>query len=98
LPGDRRDRARSSKQGRLFQPIRRGCRQIPRDELTMDRGCLAVVFDLFGTLVPAYPHHAVLTEMAAVLGMDMDRLSFIAAFVEDTRNRRSRAALVVAKS
>jgi len=54
----------------------------------MDRGCLAVVFDLFGTLVPAYPHHAVLTEMAAVLGMDMDRLSFIAAFVEDTRDRR----------
>jgi len=52
----------------------------------LDRRYRAVVFDLFGTLVPAYPHHTVLAAMAAVL--DVDPRHFIPAFAEDTRDRR----------
>lgn len=51
-----------------------------------DQMYLAVVFDLFGTLVPAYAHHAVLSEMASVLMLD--RQVFITAFAEDTRDSR----------
>jgi putative hydrolase of the HAD superfamily len=46
----------------------------------------AIIFDLFGTLVPPYRHHDVLSEMARVLGLEARE--FISAFAEDTRDSR----------
>jgi putative hydrolase of the HAD superfamily len=46
----------------------------------------AVVFDLFGTLVPAYHHRAVLSQMALVLEAPTEE--FIHAFAEDTKVER----------
>ena len=45
-----------------------------------------VIFDLFGTLVPAYDHHAVLSRMAAALEVDVQ--AFITAFMTETRTAR----------
>jgi FMN phosphatase YigB (HAD superfamily) len=46
----------------------------------------ALVFDLFGTLVPTYRHHDVLSEMAVALGLDSR--GFISAFVGEARDSR----------
>ena len=46
----------------------------------------AIVFDLFGTLVPAYAHENVLSQMAVALGIDATR--FNSAFAEETRADR----------
>ena len=46
----------------------------------------AVIFDLFGTLVPAYRHPVVLAEMAAALRLDT--AVFSPAFAEETRDAR----------
>jgi putative hydrolase of the HAD superfamily len=56
----------------------------------------AVIFDLFGTLVPPYRHHHVLTEMAAVLGVDSGR--FISAFVLETREERETGKVTLAEN
>jgi putative hydrolase of the HAD superfamily len=52
----------------------------------MQASYAAVVFDLFGTLVPAYAHHDVLSRMATILGLDPR--PFVAAFAVDTREAR----------
>lgn len=52
----------------------------------MERTYSAVIFDLFGTLVPAYAHHEVLSQMAAVL--HLDPLPFVSAFAVETRHAR----------
>jgi putative hydrolase of the HAD superfamily len=44
----------------------------------------AIIFDLFGTLVPTYRHHDVLAQMALALGVDTRE--FIPAFYLETRN------------
>jgi putative hydrolase of the HAD superfamily len=49
-----------------------------------------VIFDLFGTLVPAYNHHAVLRSMAEALQVDPE--AFIHAFVIETRSARESGA------
>jgi len=46
----------------------------------------AVIFDLFGTLVPPYRHHDVLAEMAVALRVDPHR--FIPVFSVETREAR----------
>lgn len=46
----------------------------------------AIIFDLFGTLVPTYRHRQVLGEMAAELRLEPER--FIRAFAEETRDAR----------
>ena len=45
-----------------------------------------IIFDLFGTLVPAYRHREVLMKMAAELRLDTEM--FIPAFAEETRDAR----------
>jgi putative hydrolase of the HAD superfamily len=56
----------------------------------------AVVFDLFGTLVPAYRHAVVLSEMAAILRLDPSE--FIRAFAEETREARETGAISLAEN
>ena len=52
----------------------------------MESAHSAIIFDLFGTLVPTYRQHDVLAEMALVLGVDSRK--FIPAFALETRNAR----------
>src|SRR5262249_26008530 len=51
----------------------------------------AVIFDLFGTLVPAYHHRAVLIQMASVL--EAPKEEFIRSFAEDTKVDRETGRL-----